>query len=58
MARDFDRHFAEFRIRIAGLNSFKALDVPITEVVRNVFPGQEEVPPVTRFFKHSPSARS
>lgn len=31
-ARDFDRHVAEFRVRIAVLNGFTALGTSITEV--------------------------
>ena len=32
-ARDFDRQVAEFQIRIAVLNGFTALGVPVTEAV-------------------------
>ena len=31
MARDFDRQVAEFRIRVAVLNGFTALGIPVTE---------------------------
>jgi hypothetical protein len=30
-ARGFDRHFAEFQVRVAVLNGFTALSTPITE---------------------------
>jgi hypothetical protein len=30
MARDFDRQVAEIQIRIAGLNRYTALGIPIT----------------------------
>jgi hypothetical protein len=32
-ARDIDRQVAEFQIRIAVLNAFTALGIPVTEVV-------------------------
>jgi hypothetical protein len=32
-ARDFDRQVAEFRARVAILNGFTALGIPVTEVV-------------------------
>ena len=34
MARDFDRQVAELQIRIAVLNGYTALGIPVTEVVR------------------------
>ena len=33
MARDFDRQEAEFQVRVAVLNGFTALGIPVTEVV-------------------------
>ncbi len=33
MARDFDRHVAELQVRIAVLNGYTALGIPVTEVV-------------------------
>ena len=33
-ARDFDRQVAEFQIRVAVLNGFNALGIPVTEAVR------------------------
>jgi hypothetical protein len=33
MARDFDRQVAEFQVRVAVLNSFTALGIPVTETV-------------------------
>ncbi|WP_024842421.1 transposase, partial [Paracoccus pantotrophus] len=33
MARDFDRQVAEFQIRIAVLNGYTALGIPVTEAV-------------------------
>ena len=33
MARDFDRQVAEFQVRVAILNSFTALGIPVTKVV-------------------------
>ena len=32
MARDFDRQVAEFQVRIAALNGFTALGIPVTKV--------------------------
>ena len=32
-ARDFDRQFAEFQVRVAALNGCTALGTPITETV-------------------------
>ena len=32
-AREFDRQVAEFQIRIAVLNGFTALGIPLTEAV-------------------------
>ena len=34
MARDFERQLAEIQIRIAVLNRYTALGIPITEPVR------------------------
>jgi hypothetical protein len=33
MARDFDRRVAEFQVRVAVLNGFAALGIPVTELV-------------------------
>ena len=33
MARDFDRQVAEFQIRVAVLNGFTALGIPVAKVV-------------------------
>jgi hypothetical protein len=35
-AREFDRQVAEFHIRIAVLNGFSALGIPVTELVGSV----------------------
>ena len=32
-ARDFERQVAEFQIRVAVLNGFTALGIPVTETV-------------------------
>ena len=32
-ARDFDRQLAEFQVRVAVLNGFTALGIPVTEAV-------------------------
>jgi len=31
-ARDFDRQVAEFQVRVAVMNGFTALGIPVTEV--------------------------
>jgi len=33
LARDFDRQVAEFQARVAVMNGFTALGIPVTEVV-------------------------
>lgn len=33
-ARDFDHQVAEFQVRVAVLNRFTALGIPVTEAVR------------------------
>ncbi|MGB4826650.1 MAG: IS5/IS1182 family transposase, partial [Paracoccaceae bacterium] len=33
MARDFDRQIAELQVRIAVLNGYTALGIPVTEAV-------------------------
>ncbi len=33
MARDFDRQVAELQLRIAVLNGYKALGIPVSEAV-------------------------
>ena len=40
MARDFDRKVAEFQVRLAVLNGFTALGIPVTEAVGQVRPGK------------------
>ena len=45
MARDFARQVAEINVRIAVLNSYTALGIPVTEPVSKVYPGKgEELP--------------
>jgi hypothetical protein len=38
MARDFDRQVAEVQVRVAILNGFTALSIPVTKVVGQVCP--------------------
>ena len=45
MARDFDRQVAEFQVRVAVLNGFTALGIPVTKVTVEVCPGEGEVRP-------------
>ena len=33
MARDFNRQVAEFQVRVAVLNGFTAIGIPVTEAV-------------------------
>ena len=42
MARDFDRQVAELQVRIAVLNGYTALGIPVTETVGQVCPGKGE----------------
>ena len=42
MARDFDRQVAEFQIRVAVLNGFTAIGIPVTEAMGQVCPGKGE----------------
>jgi hypothetical protein len=32
MARDFDRQLAEFQVRVAVMNGYTALGIPVTKV--------------------------
>ncbi len=34
MARDFDRQVAEIQVRVANMNGYTALGIPVTEAVR------------------------
>ena len=45
MARDFDRQVAELHVRIAVLNGYAALGIPVTEVVGKVRPRKGAVGP-------------
>ena len=42
MARDFDRQVAEVQIRIAVMNGYTALGIPVTETVGRIRPGKGE----------------
>jgi transposase len=42
MARDFDRQVAEVQIRIAVMNGYTALGIPLTETVGGIRPGKGE----------------
>ena len=33
MARDFDRQVAEFQVRVAVMNGFTVIGIPVTEAV-------------------------
>ena len=43
MARDFDRQVAELQVRIAVLNRYTALGIPVTEPVGQIRLGKGEV---------------
>ena len=45
MARDLDRQVAEVQVRIAVLNGYTALGIPVTEAVGQVCPGKGGVRP-------------
>ncbi|KAA8607511.1 hypothetical protein AL035_19530 [Salipiger aestuarii] len=42
MARDFDRQIADIKVRIAVMNGYTALGVPVTQAVRSIRPGKGE----------------
>jgi len=42
MARDFDRQVAEVQVRIAVLNRYTALGIPVTKAVGLIRPGKGE----------------
>lgn len=50
MARDFDRKVAELQVRVAVLNSYIALGIPITKLIGQFRPrkGNVRVSPVLR----------
>jgi hypothetical protein len=56
MARDFDRQVAEIQIRIAALNCYTTLGIPITEAEGQVRP-EKAAPTITRFVQQNPSNR-
>ena len=45
MARDFDRQVAEIQIRVAVLNRYTALGIPVTEVAGQIRPGKGQACP-------------
>ena len=44
-ARDFNRQLVEFQVRVAVLNGFTALGIPVTKVMGQVCPGKAELRP-------------
>jgi hypothetical protein len=42
MARDFDRQVAEVQVRVAILNGYTALGIPVTKAVGSIRPGKGE----------------
>lgn len=45
MARDFDRQVVEIQVRIAVLNGYTAITIPVTEAVGLLRPGKGETRP-------------
>lgn len=43
MAKDIDRQVAEIQVRIALLNRYAAIEIPITEPAGQICPGKGEV---------------
>ena len=43
MARDFDRQVAELQVRIAVLNGYTALGIPVTGATGRVCPGKGDL---------------
>ncbi len=52
MARDFDRQVAEFQVRVAVLNVFTGVGIPITKVIGGLS-GRRGSPAVSRFVQQS-----
>ena len=55
MARDFDRQVAEIQIRVAALNKYTALGIPVTKVVGSFRPGKGEVPSRPDLYNKAPT---
>ncbi len=53
IARDFDRQVAELQIRIAVLNRYTALGIPVAELVGKVCPGKKGSALRNRFVQQS-----
>lgn len=53
-ARDFDRQVAEFQIRVAALNGFASLGIPVPETVGCVCQGKGEPRLSTGLFNRAP----
>ena len=56
MARDFDRHVAQFRVRVGGLTGPTAPGIPVTNVVGQVTRGEGAVRPATDLNKMAATA--
>ena len=54
-ARDFEPQVAEFQIRVAVMNGFTALGIPVTETVGSVCPGKGDIQPSVALCNRVPS---
>jgi hypothetical protein len=55
MARDFDHQVAEFQVRVAVLNGYTALGIPVTKVAGKVCPGIGAVRPSADLCNRAPT---
>ena len=53
MARDFDRQVAELQVRIAVLNGYTALGIPVTEARGISLSGERGTPAISSFVQQS-----
>ena len=54
MARDFDRQVADLQVRIAVLNGYTALGIPVTEPVALARPRKGELRPAADLRSRAP----
>lgn len=52
-AREFDRQVAELHIRMAVMNGYTALGIPVTETVGQVLSRKRGSPAITSFVQQS-----
>ena len=57
MAPDFDPQVAEFQLRVAVLNGYTALGIPVTKVAAQVCPGEGALRPSADLCNRAPNWR-